>query len=249
MIRQCAGKAIRQQPIVVLLQAIGRIILRMGGVRPVGVLQGVETVAGGWQGGAGPLQRFELQQRARSGGGGGPGGPRRRRVLVVGRYLLMMVVVVMMIGAMVAPASLLRHHWVAFAATAIQPFVFREQDDADEDDDADENDGADGNGRHARTRESKSATSERTRPTLLGILRSRMLLFNSASLIRWNPTYFVKSSRGNDPIERSSLSPYILARTHTHARNVRKSRFIQPEALLTRWSPSIVKQVVVACDV
>lgn len=143
----------------------------MRGVRPIGIFQGVETVAGRWQGGAGPLQRFELQQRTRSGGGGGPGGPRRRRVLVVGRYLLMMMVVVMMIGAMVTTASLLRHYRVAFAATAIQPLVFREQDDAMKMTTLMMTGGTQGLERVKARR-----TSERTRPTLLGILGSRMLL-------------------------------------------------------------------------
>lgn len=126
MLRQSAGEAIWQQSIVVLLQAIGRVVLRVRSVRAIRVLQRIEAVTRRRQSGAGSLEGLELQQRAGPGRGGRPRGSRRRRVLIVGRrrrrrrrHLLMMIPV--------AATSLLRHYRVALAATSVQPFIFRER--------------------------------------------------------------------------------------------------------------------------
>lgn len=119
------SKTIRQSLVVVLFEAIRRrVVLGMGGVRPIRILQRVEAVAGGRESGAGPLQRLELKQGAGSRGGGRSRRPGRRRIIVQHRLMLLLLPLVPAV-VLAPPSPLLpRHRRIALAPAPVQPFVF-----------------------------------------------------------------------------------------------------------------------------
>lgn len=117
------SKTIWQSLVVVLFEAIRRrVVLGMGGVRPIRILQRVEAVAGGRESGAGPLQRLELKQGAGSRGGGRSRRPGRRRIIVQHRLMLLPLAPAVVLAP---PSPLLpRRRRIAFAPAPVQPFVF-----------------------------------------------------------------------------------------------------------------------------
>lgn len=117
------SKTIWQSLVVVLFEAIRRrVVLGMGGVRPIRILQRVEAVAGGRESGAGPLQRFELKQGAGSRGGGRSRRPGRRRIIVQHRLMLLPLAPAVVLAP---PSPLLpRRRRIALAPAPVQPFVF-----------------------------------------------------------------------------------------------------------------------------
>lgn len=117
------SKTIWQSLVVVLFEAIRRrVVLGMGGVRPIRILQRVEAVAGGRESGAGPLQRLELKQGAGSRGGGRSRRPGRRRIIVQHRLMLLPLAPAVVLAP---PSPLLpRPRRIALAPAPVQPFVF-----------------------------------------------------------------------------------------------------------------------------
>lgn len=117
------SKTIWQSLVVVLFEAIRRrVVLGMGGVRPIRILQRVEAVAGGRESGAGPLQRLELKQGAGSRGGGRSRRPGRRRIIVQHRLMLLPLAPAVVLAP---PSPLLpRRRRIALAPAPVQPFVF-----------------------------------------------------------------------------------------------------------------------------
>lgn len=117
------SKTIWQSLVVVLFEAIRRrVVLGMGGVRPIRILQRVEAVARGRESGAGPLQRLELKQGAGSRGGGRSRRPGRRRIIVQHRLMLLPLAPAVVLAP---PSPLLpRRRRIALAPAPVQPFVF-----------------------------------------------------------------------------------------------------------------------------
>lgn len=117
------SKTIWQSLVVVLFEAIRRrVVLGMGGVRPIRILQRVEAVAGGRESGAGPLQRLELKQGAGSRGGGRSRRLGRRRIIVQHRLMLLPLAPAVVLAP---PSPLLpRRRRIALAPAPVQPFVF-----------------------------------------------------------------------------------------------------------------------------
>lgn len=123
------SKTIWQSLVVVLFEAIRRRVPGMGGVRPVRILQRVEAVARGREGGAGPLQRLELKEGARSRGGGRSRRSRRSRIIVEHRLVLPLLLLPLVAAVVLAaPSPLLpRRPRIALAPAPVQPFVFPEK--------------------------------------------------------------------------------------------------------------------------
>lgn len=117
------SKTIWQSLVVVLFEAIRRrVVLGMGGVRPIRILQRVKAVAGGRESGAGPLQRLELKQGAGSRGGGRSRRLGRRRIIVQHRLMLLPLAPAVVLAP---PSPLLpRRRRIALAPAPVQPFVF-----------------------------------------------------------------------------------------------------------------------------